>query len=84
MRLSRLKWICTAIEYDMLTSDESILLFKFIEDFTQGKLTTKTADEKLEKLFAEVQWREIETKSPYEIWSKKQQENKEPVLQVQS
>ncbi len=84
MRLPRLKWICKAIEYDMLASSESNFLFKFIEDFMQGKLTTKTAEEKLEELFAEVQWREIETKTPYEIWSKKQQENKEPVLQAQS
>lgn len=83
MKPARLKWICKAIEYDMLTSDESNFLFKFIEDFMQGKLTTKTAEEKLEELFAEVQWREIETKSSYEIWSKKQ-ENKEPVLEAQS
>lgn len=67
MRLARLKWICKAIEYDMLTNSESSLLFKFIEDFTDGKLTTKTAEEELEKLFAEIQWREVETKSSYEI-----------------
>lgn len=82
MRLPRLRWICKAIEYDMLTNDESTFLFKFIEDFMNGKLISMTAEEKLEKLFAEIQWREVETKSSYEIWSKGQK-NKEPVLEAQ-
>ncbi len=79
MRLPRLKWICKAIEYDMLTSDESNLLFKFIEDFIERKLTTMTAEEKLEGLFAEIQWREVETKSSYEVWSKEQNKESVPI-----
>lgn len=72
MQHSRLKWICKVIEYDRLTNEESSLLFKFVEHFTEGKLTTITAEEKLEKLFAEVQWREIRKKDLYAIWNKKE------------
>ena len=84
MRAQRLRWICKAIEYDMLTKGESIFLFNTIEDFTAGKLMSKSTEDKLESIFAEAQWREVETKTLYEIWSKKQQENKESVLQAQS
>lgn len=76
MQHSRLKWITKAIEYDRLTSSESAFLFNFVEKFMEGKLTTKADEEKLESLFAEVQWREIEKEDIYAIWSKKE-ENKE-------
>ena len=83
MRYERLKWICRAIEYDMLTEKEMTFLSKTVEDFMTGKLMNKGTEDQLEALFAEIQWREIEEKSSYEIWSK-EQKNKEPVLQAQS
>lgn len=58
MRCERLRWIAKVIEYDRLTNREAAFLFKFIEGFVSGKLVSKTAEEYLEKLFAEVQWRE--------------------------
>lgn len=82
MRYERLKWICTAIEYDMLTGKEMTFLSKTVEDFMTGKLMNKGTEDQLEVLFAEIQWREIEEKSPYEIWSKEQQKNKEPMLEA--
>lgn len=79
MQHSRLKWITKAIEYDRLTNSESVFLFSFVEKFMEGKLTMKTDEEKLESLFAEVQWREIEKETIYAIWSKKEAD-KELVL----
>ena len=72
MRYERLKWICRAIEYDMLTEKEMTFLSKTVEDFMTGKLMNKGTEDQLEVLFAEIQWREIEEKSSYEIWSKEQ------------
>jgi len=79
MQHSRLKWITKAIEYDRLKNSESAFLFNFVERFMEGKLTTKTDEEYLEKLFTEVQWREIEKETIYAIWSKKEG-NKELML----
>ncbi len=72
MQHSRLKWITKAIEYDRLTNNESAFLYNFVEKFIEGKLTTKADEERLESLFAEVQWREIEKEDLYAIWNKKE------------
>jgi len=58
MRYTRLKWITKAIEYPLLTKKELAFLFTTTEDYLAGKITTKTTEETLENLFAEVQWRE--------------------------
>lgn len=57
MRYDRLQWIASAIEYDRLTNQESNAFYNFVEKFMQDR-ATKGAEEELEHLFAEVQWRE--------------------------
>jgi len=58
MRFARLNWITKAIEYPLLSKKESTFLFTTVEEYSTGKLMTKTTEETLENLFAEVQWRE--------------------------
>lgn len=62
MRYGRLQWICKVIEYERLTRLESNFLYDFVADFMTGKFT-ETSEEKLEALFAEVQWREVNKES---------------------
>lgn len=57
MRYARLQWIASAIEYDRLTNFETNAFYDFVEKFMQDR-ATKSAEEELEHLFAEVQWRE--------------------------
>lgn len=56
MKYARLVWIAKAIEYERLMNFESNKLFDFIEEFMCGR-ETKAAEEELELLFAEVQFR---------------------------
>jgi hypothetical protein len=57
MSKDRLSWIIKAVEYRLLTKAELKHLYKFAADFIEEK-TTKTSEDVMESLFAEVQWRE--------------------------
>ena len=57
MTYARLRWICSAVEYDKLTKHEASALYDFVDKFTAGK-DSKSAEKALEVVFAEVQWRE--------------------------
>jgi hypothetical protein len=79
MRYARLQWIANAIEYDRLTTAEAKAFYNFVEKFMQDR-ATKGAEEKLEHLFAEVQWREdkeavlnpsIPTREELAFWDRK-------------
>lgn len=58
MTRERLKWIGKAIEYELMTNKEFNFLFETVQTFADNYFINKTTEEDLEKLFAEVQWRE--------------------------
>jgi hypothetical protein len=52
-----MQWITNAIEYRKLIDREYNKLLTFVTEFAKGKYT-KTSEDELEQIFAEVQWRE--------------------------
>lgn len=57
MTYARMQWITNAIEYRKLIDREYNKLLTFVTEFAKGKYT-KTSEDELEQIFAEVQWRE--------------------------